>query len=207
VPLGIDLARFPVRERRPLAGPPTLLFVGRLRYYKGLDTLLYALRALPEVRLTVVGDGPMRASWQRLARELGIAERVDFVGEVDEAMLPTYYARADLFVLPANARAEAFGTVLLEAMAAGLPVVSTEVGTGTSWVNQDGVTGRVTPPRDPTALAAAIGELLAAPEKLAAMGRAARARVEAEFTLPMMVARVQAVYERALAAQCRANVR
>lgn len=206
-PLGIDLARFPIGGHRPLAEPPRLLFVGRLRYYKGLDTLLHALRALPEVRLTVVGDGPMRASWQRLAHELGVAGRVDFVGEVDEAALPAYYARADLFVLPANARAEAFGTVLLEAMAAGLPVVSTEVGTGTSWVNQDGVTGRVTPPRDPTALAAAIGDLLAQPDRLAAMGRAARARVEAEFTLPTMVARVQAVYERALAAQRRANVR
>lgn len=207
VPLGIDLARFPIRKRRPLAGPPTLLFVGRLRYYKGLDTLLYALRSLPEAHLIIVGDGPMRASWQRLAHELAVAERVDFVGEVDEVALPTYYASADLFVLPANARAEAFGTVLLEAMAAGLPVVSTEVGTGTSWVNQDGVTGRVTPPRDPTALAAAIGELLAAPEKLAAMGQAARARVEAEFTLSTMVARVEAVYARALAGQGGANVR
>ncbi len=206
-PLGIDLARFPVRERRPLADPPMLLFVGRLRYYKGLDTLLHALRALPKVRLTVVGDGPMRATWQRLAHALGVAERVHFAGEVDEAALPTYYARADLFVLPANARAEAFGAVLLEAMAAGLPVVSTEVGTGTSWVNQDGVTGRVTPPRDPTALAAAISELLAQPDRLTAMGRAARARVEAEFTLPTMVARVQAVYERALAAGSAAERR
>lgn len=197
VPLGVDLSRFTILAR-PMHIPPTLLFVGKLRYYKGLDTLLRAMPQVPQARLVIVGDGPMRETWQRLAIQLGLEPRVQFVGEVSDAELLSYYANADLFVLPANARAEAFGTVLLEAMAAGLPVVSTELGTGTSWVNQDGVTGRVVPPNDPDALAAVLRELLAAPSQLAQMGKAARARVEAEFSLSVMVRRVEAVYQQAL---------
>ena len=121
-----------------------------------------------------------------------------FAGEVPDEDLPGCYHAADIFVLPANARAEAFGIVLLEAMASGLPCITTEVGTGTSWVVQDGVTGLVVPPRDPQALAGAIQALLDDPQRRAAMGHAARARVEAEFTLERMIARVQAVYEKAL---------
>lgn len=193
VPLGVDEQRFRPPQQ-PFAGPPTLLFAGRLRYYKGLDTLLQALVKLPEVRLEVVGDGPQRREWEALSQSFGLTERVRFHGEVDDAELPAWYQRAHLFVLPANARAEAFGTVLLEAMASGLPCVTTEVGTGTSWVVQDGVTGRVVPPRDPQALAQAIRELMADPPRLATMGTAARARVEAEFTQRRMIERVEAVY-------------
>jgi len=198
VPLGIDLSRFPERPEPPIHDPPTILFVGKLRYYKGLDVLLRAMRSLSDVQLVVVGDGPMRKPWERLAQELELTARVRFAGEVPDEELLGYYAAADLFVLPATARAEAFGTVLLEAMAMALPVVSTELGTGTSWVNQDGVTGRVVPPDDPDALAQAIRELMADPERRRRMGRTARERVEAEFSLPMMVQRVEAVYERAL---------
>jgi glycosyltransferase involved in cell wall biosynthesis len=194
VPLGVDHCRF-VPPPAPFDGPPTLLFVGRLRYYKGLDTLLHAMTGLSDVRLHVVGSGPMRTPWEGLAEELGIAERVRFLGEADDADLPRLYHQAHLFVLPANARAEAFGTVLLEAMASGLACVTTEVGTGTSWVVRDGITGLVVPPRDPQALGQVIQNLLADPARLAAMGRAGRARVEAGFTLEQMTARVQAVYE------------
>ncbi|MBU0703846.1 MAG: glycosyltransferase [Chloroflexi bacterium] len=199
VPLGVDAARF-TPPTGQLTNQLTLLFTGRLRYYKGLDTLLKALSTLPAVRLVVVGDGPMRAEWERMADTLGLRDRVTFTGEVPDEDLPGYYRAAHIFVLPANARAEAFGTVLLEAMASGLPCITTEVGTGTSWVVQDGVTGLVAPPRDPQALAEAIRSLLDDPQRRAEMGRAARARVEAEFTLERMIARVQAVYEKALTA-------
>ncbi len=169
--------------------------MGRLRYYKGLDTLLRAMPFLPaSVRLRVVGTGPMLADWQALAADLGVEDRVVFAGEVADDALPAEYHRASLFVLPANARAEAFGTVLLEAMGSGLPCVTTEVGTGTSWVVQDGITGRVVPARDPQALARAIAGILADPALLRQMGQAARARVEAEFTQSLMVDRVMAAY-------------
>ncbi len=215
IPYGIPLARFktpppPMSWRasssatwRSLGQPastataelPLLLFVGRLRYYKGLD---YLIRALPEIpaRLLVVGVGPMEAEWKALAEASGVADRIVWGGEAPDADLPALYHLADLFVLPASHSSEAFGLVQVEAMAAGVPVVCTELGTGTSYVNQDGVTGRVVPPRDPAALAAAISELLADPAKRAAMSVAARARVEAEFEQSVMVERVLATYQK-----------
>ena len=126
---------------------PVLLFVGRLRYYKGLDWLI---RALPQIdaRLAVVGIGPMAAEWKALAAQESVADRIAWLGETPDADLPALYHLADLFVLPASHASEAFGLVQVEAMAAGVPCVCTELGTGTSYVNQDGVTGRVVPPRD-----------------------------------------------------------
>jgi glycosyltransferase involved in cell wall biosynthesis len=197
VPLGVDPMRFTL-PASPYAGPPLLLFVGRLRYYKGLDTLLRALAGFPDVALSVVGEGPMRSEWEGLAASLGIASRVRFAGEVGDDDLPGIYHQATAFVLPSNARSESFGVVQLEAMASGLPCVTTEVGTGTSWVVQDGVTGWVVPSSDPAALAGAIGRLLAEPALARQMGRAGRQRVEREFTESVMVDRVMAVYRELL---------
>jgi glycosyltransferase involved in cell wall biosynthesis len=182
-----------------LSSAPLLLFVGRLRYYKGLDTLIRALRQI-DARLLVVGIGPMEAEWQALATEVGVADRIAWLGEVPDADLPALYHLADLFVLPASHPSEAFGLVQVEAMAAGLPVVCTELGTGTSYVNRDGVTGRVVAPRDPQAMAEAINALLADPVQRAALGAAARLRVAAEFDLDVMVERVVALYEQILGA-------
>lgn len=181
----------------PSPSLPTLLFVGRLRYYKGLDWLIRALPQIP-ARLIVAGTGPMEAEWRRLANQTGVSERVAWLGEVPDADLPTLYHLADLFVLPASLSAEAFGLVQVEAMAAGLPVVCTELGTGTSYVNQNNVTGLVVPPQDAEALAAAINSLLGDPSRRAAMAAAARQRAAAEFDLDVMVARVLEVYEEVL---------
>ena len=178
------------------SSPPLLLFVGRLRYYKGLDWLI---RALPQInaRLVVVGIGPMQAEWKALAAQIGVADRIAWLGEAPDTDLPALYHLADLFVLPASHSSEAFGLVQVEAMAAGVPAVCTELGTGTSYVNQEGVTGRVVPPRDPDALAAAINDLLADPARRAAMSAAARIRVAAEFDLDVMVERMLVLYEEA----------
>jgi glycosyltransferase involved in cell wall biosynthesis len=172
-----------------------LLSVGRLRYYKGFGDLIQALPSIPNARYVIVGSGPMQTEWERLARSVGVSDRVVFAAEVPDAELPLYYAAADLFVLPANARAEAFGTVIVEAMAAGRAVVTTEVGTGTSWVNRAGETGLVVPPHDPAALAAAINRLLTDPDQRRAMGQAAQARARAEFTIEQMIERVFDVYD------------
>jgi rhamnosyl/mannosyltransferase len=172
--------------------------VGRLRYYKSLDTLLQAMPQIPQACLTVVGTGPMQQSWQGLAQELGLAGRVNFVGEVGDNDLPDYYRQADLFVLPSNARSEAFGIVLLEAMASGLPCVTTELGTGTSWIVQDGETGFVVPPLNPAALAQAINAIAADEALRQRFGQAALVRVKAEFSKEVMVHRVMQVYEELL---------
>jgi rhamnosyl/mannosyltransferase len=200
VPLGISPAELLDIERAPFAGPvPRLLFVGRQRYYKGLDGLLRALTMAPGA-LRVVGDGPMRPAWERLAEELGLGERVIFLGEVGDEELRACYASADAFVLPANARAEAYGLVLLEAMAAGLPCITTELGTGTSFIVQDNVTGLVIPPNDPPALAAAIRRLANDPAGARAMGAAGRQRFRQHFTLDKMVEGIERVYAAALEA-------
>lgn len=194
VPIGIDVRRFTLPEQY-YTGPPTVLFVGRLRYYKGLDTLITAMRDLPGVHLKLAGDGPMCGQLRAQVEALELTERVHFLGEIADEELPALYHQAHMFVLPSNARAEAYGIVLLEAMASGLPCVSTELGTGTSWVVQDGVTGRVVPPQDPAALAAALRELVDNPEKRRMMGQAGRLRVETEFTQELMTQRVMEVYE------------
>ncbi len=200
VPLGIDLSRFDafdpdrVAAWRAKLGSPLVLFVGRFRYYKGLDYLLGALRLVPGVRLGLVGDGPAGPRLRRLVAEFGLESRVTFLGVLPDGELPALYRAADVYVLPATERSEAFGISLLEAMAAGLPVVTTELGTGTSYVNRHRETGLIVPPRDPEALAAALAELLADPERRRAMGSAGRKRVEAEFTLDRMVGEVLRVY-------------
>lgn len=197
VPLGIDPTPFERASAEyvpPSRDTTHLLFVGKLRYYKGVDVLLDALRELPRVHLTIVGTGPMENAWRMRAQQLGIAERVQFVGEVPDDELPRYYAACDIFVLPSSERSEAFGVVQLEAMAAGKPVICTELGTGTSFVNVDGETGLVVPARAPRALADAIARLSADADLRARMGAAGRARVRAEFTLEKMVTRVLEVY-------------
>ncbi|MBC8449719.1 MAG: glycosyltransferase [Chloroflexi bacterium] len=204
VPLGIPLGPFLADHQQEAValrreyGQPLLLCVGALRYYKGLQYLIQALPQIPRANLVIVGRGPLRAEWENIAQQQGVAKRVHFAGQVDRETLPVYYQACDLFVLPACMRSEAFGLAQVEAMASGKPVVGTELGTGTSFVNQHGETGLVVPPRDPDALAAAINELLADGERRQAMGRAARARAAAEFSLPVMVERVLAAYEEAL---------
>jgi rhamnosyl/mannosyltransferase len=203
VPLGIDPKPFldvdarRVQDLQRSHGRPLVLFVGRHRYYKGLEVLLDAMRRV-EATLVVVGDGPMTGRWRRLAEKSLPADRVRFVGEVPDAELPAYYGAACVLVLPSTQRSEGFGLVQLEAMAAGTPVISTELGTGTTFVNRDGETGLVVPPAEPTALARAVGALLADPGRREAMGRRGRERVLAEFTADTMVERVLDVYRAAL---------
>jgi rhamnosyl/mannosyltransferase len=208
VPIGIDVGHFgdrPGQTRAALrarwglpADRPVAVFVGRLRYYKGLHYLLRALPLVPDVHLLLVGGGPLWDSTRALAAALGVADRVVFTGDVDDGDLPACYAAGDLFVLPSHTRAEAFGTSIVEAMAAGVPVVSTEIQTGTSWVNQDGVTGLVIPPCDPHAIARAIAALVADPARREAMGRAGRARARQMFEASTMVEAVEAVYREVL---------
>lgn len=205
IPLGLNLARFQQPDPQQVAAlkarfpGPLLLFVGRLRYYKGVQFLLNALPQAPSARLLIIGSGPMAAPWQALAHSLQLSDRVHFLGDISDAELPAYYAAADLFVLPACARSEAFGVVQLEALASGTPILSTEVGTGTSYVNLDGVTGRVVAANSSPALAEALRDLLSDPLRLQALGAAARQRAAAEFSLPLMVKRIETLYRELLA--------
>jgi len=179
---------------------PLVLFVGQLRYYKGVETLINAIADVaPPARALIVGRGPMQARWQSLALARGLSERVCFVGPVADEDLPAYYQAAQLFVLPSTQRSETWGAVQIEAMASGLPCICTELGTGTTYVNLHRVTGLVVPPRDPQALAGAINELLANEALRAQFGAAGRARAWREFTHAAMVDQTQQLYQRLLA--------
>lgn len=214
IPLGIPLDRFmdasaeavtKIRQRyacRPLPSAsggeaPILLSVGRLRYYKGLDYLIRAMPQIPAI-LLIIGSGPMERAWRSLAQEAGVADRVFFLGDIPDDELPAYYHAADLYVSPASHRSEAYGISILEALACGTPAVSTELGTGTSFVNLDGVTGLVVPPRDPQALASAINRLLADDPLRRRLGEAGRERVRRGFSAQTMVERIIGLYNEVL---------
>jgi glycosyltransferase involved in cell wall biosynthesis len=203
VPYGIDLELFrktPERaqkaaEIRALHGDaPLLVAVGRLIYYKGFEYAIRALQRVENAELMLIGDGPLRGPLERLARDLGLARRVHFLGEMPNDEIPPYYFASDLYVFPSIARSEAFGIVQLEAMACGLPVINTDLPSGVPFVSRHGETGLTVPPCDDVALARAIEELLAAPERRRAMAAAARARVEREFTKETLAARVLSYY-------------
>jgi rhamnosyl/mannosyltransferase len=165
-----------------------VLFVGRLVYYKGLDVLLDALRLTPRARLACVGVGPLLPRLVEQAARLGITERVRFLGAVPGGRLRSLYKSARFLVLPSVAPSEAFGMVQLESMAAGRPVISTDLKSGVPYVNQHGVTGLIVPPNSATALAAAMQTLLDDQALASALGSAAQKRVLAEFDVDRVVA-------------------
>ncbi len=202
---GIDMSHFAptpevdrrAAELRAQYGSPLILAVGKLRHYKGIDVLIEAMHQI-DARALVAGEGPMGPAWRQKTQDEGLADRVLFLGRVSDDDLVALYHAADLFVLPSTNRAESWGIVQTEAMACGLPVVCTELGTGTSYVNQDGVTGLVVPPGDPDALVGAINTLLADPALRRRMGEAARQRAATMFSSEAMIERTLALYERVL---------
>jgi phosphatidylinositol alpha-mannosyltransferase len=203
VPNGIDEQAFAAAEPLPeLADPqrPLLLFVGRLEPRKGLDVAIRGflrLRAsVPRVRLCVVGDGPERSRAQEMVPP-SIRPDVLFVGAVDDAELARYHASADVFLAPATG-GESFGIVLLEAMAAGLPVVASDI-PGYRTVLKDGRQGRLVPPHDAFALAETVATLLANPALRRAMAAEGR-RTAAEHAWPVVGRRVAEVYHQVLRA-------
>lgn len=188
-------AREDVRQRWGIEADAALLgAVGRLHPVKGLADLLQAVAGLrsayPHVRLLLVGDGPLRAELERQAAALDISETVIFTGAQKD--VPAILSALDVLVLPSLA--EGLSNVLLEAMAAGLPVVATAVG-GTPELVIDGETGRLVPPQDAASLAQAIQQLLANPAQARQMGQAGRQRVQAHFTIRQMVRQTEQLYE------------
>jgi glycogen synthase len=177
------------------AAPTGVLFVGRLHRQKGVDTLVRALPLLPPTAsVLLVGDGPERAALRRLADELGVADRITVTGFVPHGMVPGLLAGADVVVMPS--RYEELGTALIEAMAAGRPVVATRVG-GIPELVRDGVDGLLVPPDDPQALAKAVTRVLANPVLAAELGANGRGRV-AGHDWAVLAGRVLDVYRSVL---------
>jgi glycosyltransferase involved in cell wall biosynthesis len=204
IPLGVDVERFapyphPPAPPLPQGGGETIgfspsrkegeregvgiavLFVGgidRAHAFKGVHVLLEAIARTPDARLRIVGDGDLRVTYERRARVLGIADRVMFLGAVSDAELPDVYRSSDVLVLSSTARSEAFGLVLLEAGASGIPVIASDL-PGVRSVVVDGETGFLVPPGDVATLANRLGVLAHDRDRARRMGTAGRTRVAA----------------------------
>jgi rhamnosyl/mannosyltransferase len=201
IPLAIDPEPLERAEPEAIAairsrfGPRILLAVGRLVYYKGFEYLIQSMRKVT-AHLLIIGRGPLRVALGRQALQYGVADKVTFLGEVDD--LAPYYHAADVFILPSIVRTEAFGVVQLEAMACGKPVINTHLDSGVPFVSIDGETGLTVPTADSGALAGAINLLLQEPGLRHQFGVAARQRVLTHFNPKTMVASTLRVFEIAM---------
>ncbi len=201
IPFGLDRSTY--AEPRPeimekwrarTNGERFFLFVGVLRYYKGLHILLDAV-ASTDYPVVIVGAGPIEQELKAHAQRLGL-HHVQFVGAVDEedkvALLKLCYAMA----FPSHLRSEAFGISLLEGAMYGKPMISSEIGTGTTYINIDNETGLVVPPSDAAAFGQAMRTLWDNPQLAADMGRRAEARYWELFTAQKMAENYAALYRR-----------
>lgn len=191
-------------------GAPLLLYVGRLVTFKGVDHLLDAMALLCRTangrvppRLLLAGDGPHRANLERKARDLGIADRVHFLGGLPNAELPRYHAASSMFVIPSTDH-ETFCIAACEAMACARPVVGARTG-GIPEVVRDGETGFLVPPADPAAMAERIRTLLYDDQLRNKLGHGGREWVLRMFTWDRVVDRIEQQYAAALAQPVLAN--
>ena len=190
IPIGLDQHSYlePVPERvdhwRSEVGQDFFLFVGVLRYSKGLHILLDAC-VNSHSRVVILGAGPVEADLKQQAMRLGV-KNVHFLGAVSDEDKVALLKLCRGVVFPSHLRSEAFGVTLLEGSMYGKPLISSEIGTGSSYVNLDGVTGIVVPPNDPVALRDAMHRLDQDSTLATEMGRRARERFEALFTAEQM---------------------
>lgn len=186
IPIGLEQDLYPrpdvteVAKLRQRFGDRFFLFVGVLRYYKGLHYLLDAMKSAPWP-LLIVGAGPMERELMRMAAENGL-RNVHFLGQVDEQQKIDLMCACYGVIFPSHLRSEAFGIGLLEGAMMGKPLICSEIGTGTSFINRHEETGIVVPPADAQALRQAMQRLWENPELAERYGQAARARFLETFT-------------------------
>lgn len=200
VPLGISNRKIddadlqsPDQLQKEL-GSPFVLFVGRLVYYKGCDVLIKAMKNI-NANLVLVGEGPLRGELEQLVADLGMKNRVRFLGRVSDEKLASLYKASSIFVLPSTLSTECFGLVQVEAMLAGKPVVNTSLPTGVPWVSVHGETGLTVPPGDEKCLSEAIEKLISNSVLREKLGQQALLRAQSLFTLEQHVKAVSDVYQ------------
>lgn len=202
IPIGLDKRTYPlaIPERleywRERFGSKFFLFVGVIRYYKGLHILVEAAKN-STYPIVIVGAGQIEDSLKEQARALGI-KNIHFVGRLSDgekiALLELCYA----VIFPSHLRSEAFGISLLEGAMYGKPLISSEIGTGTTYININNETGLVVPPSEPTSLRKAMDYLWNNPEEAAAMGKRAEERYWKLFTAEQMVESYVSLYNQLL---------
>ncbi len=185
IPLGVDTKKFFPSAQKPKSSRVKALFVGGLdkaHYFKGLDYLLEALALSPSyIILNIVGEGEEKRAFQEKAHTKGLKERINFYGSVSDSELPRIYRDHDFFVLPSIDKSEALGIVLLEALASGLPVISSQL-PGVRKVFQEGEQGFSVPPKNIKKLKEKIIFLADNPELRKKMGKQARELAEKKYS-------------------------
>lgn len=201
IPFMIDAKKFTPVERQQ-NDVPLIMFLSALdkaHYFKGLPVLLEALKEIPRTNLLVVGGGEELALFVRISEQLGIKDRVRFAGAVPEDKKIEYYQSADIFVLPSVSRAEAFGLVLLEAQACGVPVIASNL-PGVRTVLKNGETGLLVRPGDAKDLKFQISDLLSDEARWKQMGLKARQWVEDRYGIESVMAKWKMLYRNCLIA-------
>ena len=203
IPYGLNKSAYPKSDPERMArwrerlGERFFLFVGVMRYYKGLHILIEALKDV-DYPVVIVGAGPLESELQAQAAALGL-RNIKFVGRLDDADKAAVLELSYAMVFPSHLRSEAFGISLLEGAMYGKPMISSEIGTGTSFINSHGETGLVVPPSHPQAFRHAMRTLWDNPVQAATMGIKAEARYRQLFTAEEMGRQWARLYEELLA--------
>jgi rhamnosyl/mannosyltransferase len=202
MPYGMDLDYWRPDERNKAENMKSavsrhIVSLGRLVGYKGYDLLIRAMRDV-DGQVTIIGEGPLLPELQQLATELGLADRVHFVGRLARGEIRQLFHSAQLFAFPSVTEAEAFGIVQIEAMAAGLPIVNTNLATTVPLVARHGIEALTVAPGDAKALAEALNRILDEPPLAQRLGAAGQARALSEFDESTFRARMATVYADAL---------
>ncbi|MBF0100907.1 MAG: glycosyltransferase [Desulfobacterales bacterium] len=204
VSLGVDPKRFVLPNPELISWAEHMwqdnhfrvLTIGRLTYYKGHEILIKAASLLPTIQVIIVGTGDTYSKLKHLILQLGLQSRVILTGFLDESKMNALLSTCNCFCLPSVERTEAFGLVLLEAMAFSKPIVASKIpGTGIGWVVSHNETGLCIPPADPSALASALTYLSEYPEIAQKMGKSALLRFNQEFQIKTISQRIVQIYQ------------
>lgn len=185
-------------EKKRIAYKKTvnMLFVGRLVYYKGCDILLEAFKQTEGAELTIIGEGKLKEKLIKKTEQMGISNKVHFLGKVDDERLIKAYEECDVLILPSVAKSEAFGLVQIEAMSFGKPVINTNLASGVPYVSINGITGLTVPPNDVRALADAMNWMIEHEAERIEMGRKARLRVKSCYRIDDMLDKILEIYKK-----------
>jgi rhamnosyl/mannosyltransferase len=198
IPIGLDKSTYPTPTAERLSywqqqfGTRFFLFVGVLRYYKGLGVLLEAARH-NTYPIVILGSGPIESDLKKQANRLGL-KHVHFLGQLSDLDKTALLTLCGAFIFPSNLRSEAFGIALLEAAMFGKPLISCDIGSGMSYINKPDETGLEVPANDPEALHRAMTWLWENPDEAYKLGKQAQARYESLFTTTQMVDAYTALY-------------
>jgi glycosyltransferase involved in cell wall biosynthesis len=193
--IGVDENKFEEIKVR-FKNKKIIFSLGRFIYYKGFEYLIESAEYLPDNYVILLGgDGELKEKYENLIKRKKLSDKVFLTGKIPQKEIGSYYKACDLFCLPSIAKSEAYGIVMIEAMSFGKPVVATKIkGSGTDWVNQDGITGLNVNPEDAEQLAKAFQTILENPAMYQKFSENAHHRYLNEFTIETEIEKLIKVY-------------